>query len=68
MTEVHVEQEDLTDGSELIYKVYPHRIRLAYNPRVISEEAALHRLSQALPEAAGSTITRPTARQDIATG
>lgn len=41
MTELVVEQADLSDGSGVVYKDYPDHVRMAYDPRQVTEQEAL---------------------------
>ncbi|MER7908241.1 hypothetical protein [Streptomyces sp. NPDC096068] len=53
-TEVHVVEADLDDGIVMIFKEFGRRIRMAFDPRRLTESAALHLLCQYLPWLAGS--------------
>lgn len=54
MTEVHVEQACLDDGAALIVKEFGQRVRVAFDPRQISEMAALRQVYLRVPRLAGA--------------
>lgn len=49
MTEVHIEQAALSDGSALVFKDYGIRVRMAYDPTRIDEAPALSLLCAYVP-------------------
>lgn len=49
MTEVHIEQAALSDGSVLVFKDYGGRVRMAYDPARIAEGPALRLLRTYVP-------------------
>jgi hypothetical protein len=51
--EVVVEQADLDDGIVMIFREFGQRIRMAFDPRRIDEDAALQLLCQRLPRIVG---------------
>lgn len=59
-TEVHVIEADLDDGVMMIFKDFGRRIRVAFDPRRITESAALRLLCHYLPRLIGAMrVTRP---------
>jgi hypothetical protein len=52
--EVVVEQADLDDGIVMIFREFGQRIRMAFDPRRIDEDAALQLLRQRLPRIVGA--------------
>ncbi|MDX6331243.1 MAG: hypothetical protein QOI83_3626, partial [Streptomycetaceae bacterium] len=54
MTDVHVESAHLDDGVALMYRDLGERVRLAFDPRQISEDAAIAVLCIHLPQLIGS--------------
>lgn len=58
-TEVLIEEADLDDGIVMIFKEIGHRVRMAFDPRRITESAALQLLGQYQPKLVGAmSITR----------
>lgn len=53
MTQLVVEQADLSDGTGILYKNYGHMVRMAYDPRQVTEEQALQLLRAHHPKFAG---------------
>jgi hypothetical protein len=54
VTDVHVESAHLDDGVALMYRDLGERVRLAFDPRQISEDAAIAVLCIHLPQLIGS--------------
>lgn len=58
-TEVHVMEADLDDGVVMIFKEFGRRVRMAFDPRRLSEAAALQLLCTYLPRLIGAmSVTR----------
>lgn len=53
-TEVLVERTSLDDGVVMIFKEFGRRVRVAFDPRRITEAVALALLCQYLPKLAGA--------------
>lgn len=53
-TEVLIEEADLDEGIVMIFKEIGHRVRMAFDPRRITESAALRLLCQHLPNLLGA--------------
>ncbi|TXS78645.1 hypothetical protein [Streptomyces sp. sk2.1] len=53
-TEVLVERASLDDGVVMIFKEFGRRVRMAFDPRRISESRALALLCQYLPRLIGA--------------
>lgn len=49
MTDVHVERARLSDGIPVMYRDYGTRVRLAFDPKQISQPAAIALLCISLP-------------------
>ncbi|MFE7105581.1 hypothetical protein ACFU98_10855 [Streptomyces sp. NPDC057575] len=53
-TEVLVERADLDEGIVMIFKEFGRRVRMAFDPRRITESRALALLCQYLPKLIGA--------------
>lgn len=53
-TEVLIEEADLDDGIVMIFKDFGRRIRMAFDPRRLTESAALQLLCRYLPRLVGA--------------
>lgn len=53
-TEVLIEEADLDDGIVMIFRDFGRRIRMAFDPRRLTESAALQLLCQYLPRLVGA--------------
>lgn len=53
-TEVHVVEADLDDGIVMIFKEFGRFVRMAFDPRRLTESAALQLLCRYLPRLVGS--------------
>lgn len=53
-TEVHVEEADLDDGVVMIFRDFGRRIRMAFDPRRLTESAAIQLLCRYLPRLVGA--------------
>lgn len=69
MTDVHVESVVLDDGVSFMYRDFGQRIRMAYDPRQITEAGAMAALYVAVPHLAaqsprGRLLHQPVARAE----
>lgn len=53
MTQVQVEQTDLSDGTAIVYKDYGNLVRMAYDPRQVTEAKAMALLRSRHPRLQG---------------
>ncbi|MEU0808731.1 hypothetical protein [Streptomyces sp. NPDC005970] len=56
MTDVHVESAELDDGIPVMYRDSGTRVRVAYDPKQISEDAALVLVCLRIPRLVGGSL------------
>ncbi|HEX2656713.1 MAG TPA: hypothetical protein VHU40_00515 [Polyangia bacterium] len=52
--DVHIEEHELVSGQPMLYRDYDTRIRMAYDPEQMTEDAALTVLCLQLPRLSGA--------------
>ena len=58
--EVHVEQGNLGEGNPLVYRDFGCRVRMAFDPKQITEDAAITLLHLFHPRTVGAAIIHRT--------